>query len=137
MLKVYGQTYRVDKKLLRCAATSVFRYLDENFEVNLRFISEAKIKELNRIYRGKNEVTDVLSFKLDHDESGGDVVICYKECIRQAKTWKMHLADAAAFLLVHGILHLADFDHIKTVDRVRMEKAEDAILGKIGTVASR
>jgi probable rRNA maturation factor len=129
--KIYGLTYEVEKKLLAAAAKEAFLYLDQDFEVNLRFVSEARIQELNRIYRRKDKVTNVLSFSPDPVESGGDVVICYKELKKEAKEWKLSISQAAAFLLVHGILHLAGFDHQKTPERDRMEKAEAEILDKV------
>lgn len=133
MLNIIGQTYNLDQKLLKKAAKAAFEYLGGDFEVNLSFVSENRIRELNRDYRNKDEVTDVLSFKLDPNAFGGDVAICYSELKRDAKNlWKLPVSAAAAFLLVHGMLHLADFDHVKAADRDKMEEAEAKILASVG-----
>jgi probable rRNA maturation factor len=136
-LSIFGSTYEVDKKALEGVAREAFLYLGADFEVNFRFVSEAQITKLNKVYRKKNRVTDVLSFKLDSDESGGDVVICYKELIREAKAWKMSPSDTACFLLVHGILHLAGYDHTNPAERAKMEKTEKEVLKKKGIEVER
>ena len=130
-LNLFGNTFEIDKKALVRSAREAFLYLSEDFEVNFRFVSEAQVTKLNKVYRRCNKVTDVLSFKLDPDESGGDVVICYKEMVREAKQWQMKPTDTACFLLVHGILHLAGYDHTNDALRVKMEKAEEQILANL------
>jgi probable rRNA maturation factor len=137
MLNLFGTTYEVEPKTLQKAAKAAFEWLEEDFEVNLRFVSERRIKELNRIYRNRDLTTDVLSFVLDPNEHGGDIVICYKEVRHQAAKWHMNLYDAAAFLMVHGILHLAGFDHLKTAERAKMEQAEAEILNSVGIKVER
>jgi probable rRNA maturation factor len=130
MLKTFGQTFEIDERALMRCAKEAFLYLKRDFEVNLRFVSASKITELNRIYRNRNLATDVLSFRLDKDAEGGDIVICYKEARRQAIKGHADITAAASLLLVHGLLHLAGFEHTKSEDRVKMEKAEENILRK-------
>jgi probable rRNA maturation factor len=137
LLKVFGSTFEVEKRLLKKVSAEAFLYLSEDFEANLRFVSEKKIRELNRIYRNRDLPTDILSFSLDPGNHGGDIVICYKEVKSQAKKWRISVTDAAGFLLIHGILHLAGFEHTKTSDRVKMEKAEENILKKVGIKIER
>ena len=127
-----GETYNLDENLLNRAAKEAFDYLGGDFEVNLSFVTPERIRELNRDYRHKDEVTDVLSFKLDPNVFGGDIAICFSELESDAKNlWKLPISEAAAFLLVHGILHLADYDHTNATDRAKMVKAEDEILAKV------
>lgn len=131
-LFVFGNTFEADKRVLEGVANEAFLYLGEDFDVSFRFVSEAQIRKLNRIYRKKDKLTDVLSFKLDKGEVGGDIVICYKELLREAKQWSMSVSDTASFLLTHGILHLAGFDHTNGPERAKMELAEAKILKKRG-----
>lgn len=130
MLNFFGPTYSVDRRLLRKIAKAIFEYLRSDFEVNLRFVSANKIKELNQIYRHKDEVTDVLSFETDPESSGGDIVICYQEVRSQAKSRECDISHTAASLLTHGILHLAGYEHTRASGRAKMEKAEEKILAK-------
>ncbi|WP_276907450.1 rRNA maturation RNase YbeY, partial [Peptoniphilus duerdenii] len=65
---------------------------DDNYEISLSFVSEAEIRKLNRDYRDKDSVTDVLSFPLDDDFAIqtnllGDIIICCKRAIEQAKEY--------------------------------------------------
>ena len=131
-LNIFGKTYSVNKKVLEEVSREAFMYLGSYFEVNLRFVSESEIKALNMTYRSQNTVTDVLSFRLEESEFGGDVAICYQEIKKESQRWDMSLSSVAAFLLVHGILHLAGFDHTNDSERVKMEKAEETILKKKG-----
>ena len=71
----------------------------------IEFVSDDRIRELNREYRGLDEATDVLSFGVDEDGSPagprelGDIVICLE-----------HTADVRE-AVVHGVLHLTGMDH--------------------------
>jgi probable rRNA maturation factor len=132
LLNIFGSTFEVKEGLLKRVSKEAFLYLKRDFEINLRFVSEKKIRELNRIYRNRDLATDILSFSLDKEVLGGDIVICYKEAQFQAKKLQIKISDAACILLAHGILHLAGFEHTKTIDRDRMEKAEIKILSNVG-----
>lgn len=130
--RIFGKKYGLDDKLLQKAANSAFEYLGGDFEVNVRFVSEDQIRKLNKAYRNIDEVTDVLSFKTDDNIFGGDIAICYQELKKDAiNLWMVPVSEAAAFLMIHGMLHLADFDHVKAVDRAKMEKAELEILSRL------
>jgi probable rRNA maturation factor len=136
-LNLSGKIYDIDKKVLLDVSNEAFLYLGEDFEANLRFVSEAEIKKLNKTFRGLDSVTDILSFKLEDTESGGDIAICYKKLVHEAQEWDMSITNAAAFLLVHGILHLSGYDHMDEAERVKMEKAEEEILLKKGITIGR
>jgi probable rRNA maturation factor len=77
----------------------------EDGHVAVEWASEERIRELNRLFRGRDEPTDVLSFPVDEDgpASGprelGDVVICPEH------------AEDLIEAVVHGVLHLCGYDH--------------------------
>ena len=76
------------------------------------FVSDQEIQDLNKKFRDKDKVTDVLSFSYVEDEdteSLGDVVISYDQAARQAKEG---VKKELVTLLVHGILHVFGFDFI-------------------------
>lgn len=133
MFRTFGSTHSIKKDILEKTAKAVFSYLGKEFEINLRFVSKNKIKELNRIYAGNDKVTDVLSF----GEDGGDIAICYSVMLTEAKQWNMTPTETSAFLLTHGVLHLAGFDHKNEKERDKMEKAEEEILKSLGIVVKR
>ncbi len=95
------------------------KYLEKN--INVVFVTEDYIKELNMEYREKDYVTDVLSFNMDSDTLIGEVYVCpkyVKDNFAQDKQQEEILR-----LIVHGILHLNGFDH--TVEFVEEKYNEE------------
>jgi len=103
----------------------------DNYELSLVLTGDAPIRELNRVFRGKNHSTDVLSFpQLDncaqarpehataHDETMpatlGDVVISVDTALRQAERLGVTPGSRLRSLLIHGVLHLLGYDHEKS-----------------------
>ena len=106
-------------------------------ELLIRLVSPLEIQVLNKEYRSKNQVTNVLSFQSDVPEEVGelilgDVVICVdvvrEEAIVGGKTFSDHLSHMA----IHGILHLIGHDHTDLVSANKMESIEIDFLKKIG-----
>lgn len=98
---------------------------DKKHGVSINLIGEGKIKALNKKYRGKNKVTDVLSFPLTDLRTGqsltnrdiidlGDIFICLPFAKKMAKRENSNAKDKLAFLTIHGFLHLLGFDHEKS-----------------------
>jgi len=110
----------------------------KNFELSINLVGEAKIKHLNRRYRNKNKVTDVLSFPLDADLSVlngiislGDIIICLPFVEKRAKMERADIKKEITWTVVHGFLHLLGYDHEKSEKEKReMEKLETTILNK-------
>ena len=95
--------------------------------------SDAKLKILNHDFRGKNKPTNVLSFPADGDDGyRGDIAIAYGVTAKEAKASGKTFADHASHLVVHGVLHLAGYDHEKSRDAKIMEPLEVKILKKLG-----
>ncbi len=85
--------------------------------VTIAFVSDRKMRELNKMFRGKNSSTDVLSFPFEADEfepdtnNLGDIVISIEQAVRQAEENNLALELEIKQLILHGILHLCGFDH--------------------------
>ena len=80
--------------------------------VTIAFISDQKIRELNRQFRNIDKATDVLSFPSDSsDGEMGDIAISIETAARQAKQSGLTLDGEIAQLLLHGLLHLSGYDH--------------------------
>jgi probable rRNA maturation factor len=96
------------------AATHITAKLFPNKTVALRVVSELRMLELNRIYRGIAAATDVLSFPAGADVSrghAGDIALCWSVTQRQALQNGNRSEVEAIALLTHGLLHLAGMDH--------------------------
>ncbi|HEX8367930.1 MAG TPA: rRNA maturation RNase YbeY [Pyrinomonadaceae bacterium] len=88
-------------------------------ELTVAFVSDRRIRELNKIFRDKNRPTDVLSFPYEPDQYDyletenflGDVVISVEQAQRQAAENDLTLENEIKQLILHGILHLVGYDH--------------------------
>ncbi len=118
---------RVDKVFLQKIAKGVFKSikLREIKEISVAIIGDAKIKNLNKKYRRRDKVTDVLAFDY------GEIFICLPQAKRQAKKLGHSLKNELATLLIHGILHLAGYEDETSKDRERMTKMQENIWRKI------
>lgn len=111
-----------------CRAVARALGLKKDVRVSVAFVSEADIKRLNRQYRGKDKVTDVLSFNLDEGDMLGEILLCYPQAERQAEDLGHGVREELLFLLVHGLLHLHGFDHERPRDAARMFPLQKRIL---------
>ena len=96
--------------------------------------NDGRLKSLNRDFRGRDKATNVLSFPAPKNSDGyrGDVALALGVTRREAKASGKRLLDHATHLVVHGVLHLAGYDHIRARDAKVMEKLEIKILGRLG-----
>src|SRR5262249_2320385 len=79
----------------------------------IAFVSDKKIRELNRQFRGVDKATDVLSFPAGgpDDSELGDIAISVDTAVPQAKDNGLKFEGEIAQLILHGLLHLSGFDH--------------------------
>jgi probable rRNA maturation factor len=117
------------------------RRLHESVErgaaVCLRVVGSAESRRLDREYRGKDQPTNVLSFPSSPEErvaTGilGDLVICAPVVAREAREQRKTLGAHWAHMVVHGTLHLLDYDHERVRDARTMEALEVEILRGLG-----
>lgn len=106
------------------------------FEVTIRIVDEAESHELNHEYRGKDKPTNVLSFPFDVPEGIelpllGDLVICRQVVEQEAVEQSKPLLHHWAHMVVHGILHLRGYDHIKDDEAEEMEALETQMLASL------
>jgi probable rRNA maturation factor len=97
--------------------------------------NDSAIRQLNRLWRGIDSATNVLSFptKRTADEPPhlGDVVLAYETIAREARAGGKPFAHHLAHLAVHGFLHLVGYDHEADADADVMEQAERDILRRL------
>ena len=105
-------------------------------ELTVRIVGPAESRSLNRRYRGKDKPTNVLSFPSGAPARGkqrvlGDLVICAAVVAREAREQGKPAAAHWAHMVVHGVLHLVGYDHIRAADAKVMEGRERAILARL------
>jgi probable rRNA maturation factor len=88
-----------------------------NKSFTIAFISDRKMRELNKQFRAKNLTTDVLSFPFEADEFDiednhlGDIIISLEQAQKQADENNLDLELEIKQLILHGVLHLCGYDH--------------------------
>ena len=165
---VNGTRTAIDEELVaRLVATVLDEEGVRGAEVAVTFVGERRIRDLNREHRGKDEVTDVLSFPLEDWEAGdprptaparrarrrpswsprsrptsatvaeaviagtagpplllGDIVICARRALEQARGDDLPPSFEMAVLLAHGTLHLLGYDHETDAGQMALRQAE-------------
>lgn len=114
-------------------------------EVSITIVSKERIQEINKEYRQKDSVTDVISFAMEEmgeDETEiiggeetrflGDIIICLDVAKEQAEEYGHSLEREMGFLAVHGFLHLLGYDHMNDEDEKRMFGRQEEILEQYG-----
>lgn len=98
---------------------------------------DARLRELNKRWRGIDKPTNVLSFGApdqedSSDASLGDIAISYETAAHEASAEHKSLLDHIAHLATHGFLHLLGYDHESDADADAMERLERTILARVG-----
>lgn len=141
---------KLANKLLK-TALKLTKAKTNKVSIDISFVDEEEIKNLNSEFRKIDKATDVLSFPTltitpfekivvkDHLEDYnyqtkhlhlGDIIICEDVAKRQAKDYGHSYERELFYLIVHGYLHLLGFDHIKEQDKIAMRGLEEQILAK-------
>ncbi len=106
-------------------------------QVTVLLTGDATMRDLNRRFRGKNKPTDVLSFPVENlvqnqgkNQERGDVAISVETALRQSAEQEHSLAIEIKVLMLHGLLHLAGYDH--ETDAGEMRRREQSLRTQLG-----
>lgn len=118
-VEVYnGTRQQIPNALLRRAADIFEKKMRlSKAAVSVAFVGERRMRVLNKRYRGKDAVTDILSFAegkrsapRSADGCLGELVICSRQIQRQAKRQHTSVRAELVFIFIHGLLHLSGYD---------------------------
>lgn len=115
-------------------------------EVDITFVDDEAIADLNTRHMGRSGPTDVLAFPLlsltpgvvpAREPAGppimlGDVIVAPAYVARQAAVLGVPVEAEMALMVVHGLLHLLGYDHAEEADAELMEGRERRLLGMLG-----
>jgi len=122
---------KIDTKAFAAfAAKAVDAIGKSGSSATIAFVSDKTIRQLNRQFRGVDKATDVLSFPADDSENLGDVAISVETAAAQAKENGLKFDEEVSQLILHGLLHLAGYDH--ETDNGEMDRIEIRIRRKLG-----
>ena len=151
LIDVRGRCRKKYKLLAKEVAEKVISLMcfPSTLQVDIEFVSKKEIKRLNSGFRGIDKVTDVLSFPsfqitagqvLDVDGEDvisfksedntihfGDMALCLSQTKKQAKEFGVSVEDEIKKLVIHSMLHLMGYDHIKDDDYEIMKKEEEKL----------
>jgi len=128
MIEIINETeYQPNVNLLKTIA----EYLT-NRDIEVTFTDNATIRKINRVQRGIDAPTDVLSFPLEPVPFAplGELVISVEYAKNQASLHKNSLDDEIALLFIHGLLHLMGYDH--ETDNGEMRQKEEELIKHFG-----
>jgi len=123
------------RRAARAAMTAASSLPAGTYQVTLVLTDDGEMRTLNRTWRDKDAATNVLSFPagdLGVQDFLGDVVLAYETTSKEAREQNVALRDHVSHLVVHGVLHLLGFDHIKDDAAERMEALERTALATLG-----
>ncbi len=135
--KEFGYSERLILESIKtlCELNANFDEVINCKSINISFVSQQEIKELNRRFLNKNKTTNVLSFPSDpkfYEDLLGEIAICpsviKEESIVQGKKEHDHLIH----LIIHSVLHLLGYDHVDSKSAKVMEGIEINTLKKLG-----
>lgn len=130
---------RVPRKDLLRLGQIVLRGERCSQNVNLIFIDDSRMYDLNKMFRGKDKTTDVLSFAMEDDEVPllGEIYISIPEARRNAAEYGITPTQEILKLFCHGLLHLLGIHHPNQQKRAIMAAKEDKYLAKLRTGAAQ
>lgn len=114
----------------------------DDFDLGILLTDSETIQEYNTTYRDKDKPTDVLSFPYhenlvpgerivpvsEDDKNLGDIILCPEYINNDLERWEQTFQERMDVLLVHGLLHLLGYDHIKDEDYEVMKPEEERLL---------
>lgn len=107
--------------------------LERDASITVRFVGRAEGRALNRRFRGRDYPTNVLAFVLrERPPLEGDLALCAPVVAREARRGRKALAAHYAHLVVHGVLHLQGYDHVRARDARVMQRRETEIVRRLG-----
>jgi probable rRNA maturation factor len=128
----------LDLPRIRRVIKKILNYVDrKGYEISLLFVDNEEIKDMNKRYLNRDYPTNVLSFSLINGQYGninpymlGDIVISVEKALEDAGEADIELNDEIDFLMIHGVLHLLDYNHEDTSEAeiLKMNKKEKELL---------
>ena len=131
-VEIDEEIYKAIEKAIKEVLLLERKNLD--YEISLSFVDNDEIRDLNRLYRGIDRETDVLSFPMEEGEAVfygnmlGDIVISLEKALEQSIEYGHSLLREIVYLTVHSMLHLLGYDHMIEEDKILMRNKEKEVM---------
>lgn len=134
-----NSTIPITDDLIMLWAKTTLQSLQPTAELTIRLVEPEEMIHLNHSYRQQNKPTNVLAFPANLPKTVrlarpllGDVVICPQVLLEESQAQSIPLEAHWAHIVIHGILHLVGYDHIKPEEARIMEEREVTLLTELG-----
>lgn len=133
-------TFNIDNKVLDIIFDNVSSTIlkSQNWTVNIIFLDDDRIQELNNVYRKKNSSTDVLSFhyyddfsELNSKDIAAEIILSESHILSQGQEYGLGEEREFYKLIIHSLLHILWFDHENDKDYQEMKEFEKQIWQKV------
>lgn len=124
MIILNQESTAISARALALFSRRVQRALGLHGEVNIRIAGNRELQDLNRRFRKRNKPTDVLSFPSDMADLDGDIAISADIAVSNAAILQHSLSTELKILVLHGLLHLAGYDHESDDGEMSAREAE-------------
>ena len=143
ILRKTVKKFGISDKYIKTVVSDTLKLVKKTkYSVSISIVGEMRIRTINRLYRNIDYVTDVLSFPIEEEDDFfggqftaeqelGDIFICPHKIKRQAKEFNVTYKEEFTRMIVHGVLHLIGYDHIKEKDASIMFPLQEKIVSKI------
>ena len=137
-VKNINRRYKLNEKFLEKLIPEILKYIKKKIELEVIFLSDGAIEVINKRYLKRDFPTDVLSFKIDRaefegEEDLGEIFISVDTARENSKIYKTDFEKELVLYVIHGILHLFDYDDGTIKDKIRMSEKEREVLNYLCT----
>ena len=132
-LQVFSQDSSINKRAVHSLISSLKKefHLDVSF-LSISFINSEELREINKEYLNHDYETDVITFNYSKKlkEIDGEILISFEEANRNAKKFNATYGKELSRLVIHGMLHLLNFDDKDKKSKKIMKQAENKLILK-------
>lgn len=130
-LQVFSQDSSINKRAVHSLISSIKKefYLDIS-SLSISFINSAELREINKEYLNHDYETDVITFNYSKKpkEIDGEILVSYEEAKRNAKKFNVTYGKELSRLVIHGMLHLLNFDDNNKENKKIMKRMENKLI---------
>ncbi len=116
----------IDEKSVEAVLQKILKQERQEKEISVVFVGSKKIRDLNRIYRGKDYTTDVLSFVFNEEKFQGEVFVCPAKIKNNSK--EEEFTKEFFRIIIHGVLHLCGYRHDNKSSEKKMNERTEYYL---------
>lgn len=135
MIEIMSDHYRLDQAFYIDILQKITNELNIDGNIVIKVGDKDESQQLNREYLQRDYPTDVLSFTFNEELPDGfylgDIFVCYPIAEEQAGENRISLEEELLTLMIHGLLHLAGYDHEAENDKGEMLALQDRLVRKV------